>query len=66
MTKLTCIFTRQNDGYVSQCGYRVAFNKHWRYCPHCGRLIVNLSNVDLEDKHKDEKVYELPGSRKSR
>ena len=38
-----CCYNKGSHGWVSGCGMRAAYNKHWKYCPYCGRGIANLS-----------------------
>ena len=41
------------NGYITGCGYRVAYNRHMHFCPYCGKRISNLSNMVL-DAEKEE------------
>lgn len=47
-----CLFSKTSTGYFSGCGYRVAYNRHWHFCPHCGKRISNLSSMILEEEGK--------------
>ena len=43
--KLCCEYTKNKHGFISGCGMRAAYNKHWRYCPYCGKPIAKLINT---------------------
>lgn len=34
---------------ISGCGWRVAYNRRWIYCPYCGKRISKML-VDEEDE----------------
>jgi hypothetical protein len=38
--KFKCELFQNADGYYTQCGFRLAFNKNMKYCPYCGRPLV--------------------------
>lgn len=43
--KLCCEYTKNKHGFISGCGMRAAYNKHWHYCPYCGKPIAILFNA---------------------
>lgn len=43
-----CKYLKTKDGYVSGCGYRVAYNKFWHICPICGKAIIVINQNALE------------------
>lgn len=43
--KLCCEYTKNKHGFITGCGMRAAFNKHWHYCPYCGKPIARLINT---------------------
>lgn len=45
MPKTCCEYTKNKHGFISSCGMRAAFNKHWHYCPYCGKPIARLINT---------------------
>ena len=61
-SKPTCAYIKYSYGYVSGCGKRAAYNKYWKWCPYCGKPLINLSretsdkeskwNLDKEEKRK--------------
>ena len=53
--KLRCLYSRTSHGFLSGCGYRVAYNKYWNFCPHCGKRISNLSSMILNDEEGKRK-----------
>ena len=44
-----CNYNKRKHDWVSGCGWRVNYNKHWVYCPHCGRHIMNLARLQKGD-----------------
>lgn len=46
---LDCKYWKTKDGYVSGCGYRVAYSKFWHVCPICGKNIVVVNQNALEE-----------------
>jgi len=44
-----CEYFKEQHGYVTGCGYRAAYNKHWWVCPYCGRLI-HVMNRKAEEE----------------
>lgn len=40
--RLVCEYTKNKNGVYTSCGFRVAYNKFYKYCPYCGRPIVKL------------------------
>lgn len=44
MPKICCEYLKNKHGYISGCGMRAAYNKHWNYCPYCGKPIAILFN----------------------
>lgn len=44
-----CKYWRKKDGYVSGCGYRVAYNKFWHTCPICNKTIVVVNQSALDE-----------------
>lgn len=62
-----CEYTRTKEGWESGCGYRVAYNKLWHYCPHCGRGIINLAPISLDTPFKKGDIYrDLGGIKRKR
>lgn len=49
-SKMSCEYRKDKFNYVSECGFRMPYNKFWRFCPSCGKLIVVVN-----DKAHDEK-----------
>ena len=35
-----CEYFKNQNGYVSGCGYVAAYNKYWKFCPYCGNSII--------------------------
>ncbi len=54
--KTRCIFVKGQHGYLTACGYRIAYNKFMRVCPYCEKPICNLCKVteDAENERKAE------------
>lgn len=48
--KFRCYYVKRKQGWISGCGWRVGYNKHWVYCPHCGKHIINL-NREQENRN---------------
>lgn len=46
--KISCEYTKDKFGFYSECGYRAAYNKHWHYCPYCGKPITKLFHIGSE------------------
>lgn len=44
MPKQCCEYFKNKHGYITGCGMRAAYNKHWNYCPYCGKPIAILCN----------------------
>ena len=44
--EFNCYYTRRKHNWVSGCRWRVNYNKHWVYCPHCGKPIINLHRLE--------------------
>ena len=57
-----CTYVKHSYGYVSGCGYRAAYNKFWKWCPYCGKTIVNISR-EASDK---ESKWDLEENKKKR
>ena len=46
--EFNCYYIKKKHGWISGCKWRVNYNKHWAYCPHCGKPIVNLYRLDKD------------------
>ena len=45
-----CEYVKEKNGYVSGCGYRAAWNKHWIVCPYCAKPIHVISRKANEEE----------------
>ena len=43
-----CKYWRKKDGYISGCGYRMAYNRFWHVCPICRKSIVVINQKALD------------------
>ena len=46
-----CYYRQDRNGYISGCDYRAAFNRHWKWCPYCGKRISRML-CEFEDENK--------------
>ena len=49
-TVFRCQYIKDKNGYVSGCGYRAAWNKHWMVCPYCAKPIHIINKKANEEE----------------
>ena len=54
-----CEYWKSKNGYISGCGFRVAYNKYWHWCPIChqGIAIINKKTLDKSEENKEDYYY---------
>lgn len=45
-----CEYIKNKQGVISGCGFRVAYNKTWKFCPICGLPICKMGWIERRDK----------------
>lgn len=45
----SCEYQKTKHGVISGCGFRVAYNKTWRFCPICGLPICKMGWIGDEN-----------------
>lgn len=46
--KSVCEYKKDKHNIISGCGIRANYNRSWKFCPYCGKRIINLSGSDKE------------------
>lgn len=49
--QIYCLYIKNKHNYVSGCGLRAPYNKHWKYCPYCGRPINKIWNIKEDERN---------------